>query len=201
MARARRPEDWQRDLEGARAGEAWLAAQLASDPRVAGLEDDTGSFHRLDFSFIYEGERVQVDLKEKRQHYSKGVTRLWPTVPARDLFVLDETVYRRIVWHGGGGYLVVRDHPGGRWAMFGPWELTLGPRVRYTRWGDRAAGRFAKGKVLLDLRTAGSRAKSFSVDDLLGMIRVSRAQREAVEAVQIPGLTLPEVGGAEPSLF
>ena len=56
------------------------------------------------------------------------------------MFILDETVYRRIVWQGGGGYLAVHDLPGSRWAFFGPWELTLGPKIRYNRWIEKSPG-------------------------------------------------------------
>ena len=65
----------------------------------------------------------------------------------------DETVYRRIVWQGGGGYLAVHDLPGSRWAFFGPWELTLGPKVRYNRWIEKSPGnRLRKGKLLIGER-------------------------------------------------
>ena len=73
--------------------------------------------------------RVWVDLKEKRQVYSHGVRELWPDVPSISLFILDETVYRRIIWQGGGGYLVVHDHPGERWAICIPQPPSLMVKV------------------------------------------------------------------------
>jgi hypothetical protein len=193
MARGRRPEDWQRDLDTARASEDELHAILAADPRLENLENHTLAFDRLDFSFIYAGLPVELDLKEKRSRTSEGLAGLWPEVPREHLFVLDETVYRRVVWHGGGGYLVVHDHPGSRWAIFGPWELTLGPRRRYERWETRLTT-FKKGKILLDLRTAAHTGGGFSVDALLQVVGRSRAQRDQVDSVAIPGEDLPEIG-------
>lgn len=193
MARARRPEDWRRDLDGAKPAEAAIADILARDPRISDFVDQTRAFHRLDYSFEYAGAGVEVDLKEKIRPTSFGLGAMWRQVPRHDLFVLDETVYRRIVWQGGGGYLVVHDHPVGRWLVFGPWELTLGPRVRYVRWNTLATT-FAKGKVLLDLRTASHSTTEFSVDALLHAVELSRARLAQVEAVKIPGQPLPEVG-------
>jgi hypothetical protein len=193
MARGRRPEDWDRDLEAARPAERALAEILAADPRLGGFRDQTRSFDRLDFSFIYGGGRVEVDLKEKIRPSSAGLAALWPEVARDDLFVLDETVYRRIVWQGGGGYLVVHDHPVGRWVVFGPWELTLGPRLRYTRW-NKLTATFSKGKVLIDLRTASHSSPQFSLDDLLSAVEQSRARLAQVEPVDIAGQSLPEVG-------
>ncbi len=194
MARERRPEDWSRDLEAARAGEARLASILRSDHRIDALIDRTNDFDRLDFSFNYGDGRVELDLKEKINPTSEGLAALWPAVAPADIFVLDETVYRRIVWNGGGGYLVVHDYPGSRWVIFGPWELTLGPRLRYERWGKRHEKSFKKGKVMLDLSTAAHSARSFEVDDLFRVIDRARALREAVEAVDLLGVDLPEVG-------
>jgi hypothetical protein len=202
MTRPRRPGDWEQDLAAARAEEARVAELLARDGRVSDLRDHTRDFDRLDFSFSYAGGVVQVDLKEKIRPTSEGLAALWPDVPAEHIFVLDETVYRRIVWNGGGGYLIVHDHPGDRWLTFGPWELTLGPRRRYERWGRRRDEAFKKGKVMLDLRAAAAASPSLSVDALLAVIERSRAHRDAVEAVGIEGQELPEVGrsgGANPS--
>jgi hypothetical protein len=192
MSRRRRPQDWERDLAAARAAEAALAERLRADPRLDGFADHTSAFDRLDFSFVYSGLPVQVDLKEKIRPTSRGLAALWSAVPPQHLFVLDETVYRRIVWHGGGGYLIVHDHPGSRWAIFGPWELTLGPRTRYRRFGETETSSFFKGKILLDLRAAARSAADFSVDDLLAVIEASRAQRDSVDAVV--AADLPSVG-------
>lgn len=170
-----------------------MAVLLQADPRLTEFRDQTAAFDRLDFSFLYEGGRVEVDLKEKIRRTSSGLASLWPEVPAHDLFVLDETVYRRIIWQGGGGYLLIHDHPGVRWLTFGPWELTLGPRVRYRRWGNRH-GAFPKGKVLLDLRTASHASAEFSLDELLRCVDSSRGRLNQVEALEIFGQPLPEVG-------
>jgi len=193
MTRARRPDDWARDLERARPGEVRLADTLRADPRIVDLDDHTDRFDTLDFSFTYGGRRVHVDLKEKRSKYSRGIAAIWPEVAPRDLFIVDETVFRRIVWQGGGGYLVVHDHPGRRWAIFGPWELTLGPRVRYQRRAQRTS-EFLKGKVLLNLAAAGTLSPEFSVADLLDVVARSAQQRDQVAAVPIPGEELPGVG-------
>jgi hypothetical protein len=194
MTRSRRPDDWSRDLEGARASERALADALSNHPRVESLTDHTDAFDLLDFSFTFGRERVFVDIKEKRQPYSSGINGLWPNVDSSNLFILDETVYRRIVWQGGGGYLVVRDHPGKRWALFGPWELTLGPRLRYQRWGQRGNSGFLKGKILLNLSTAALVTEGFSVDDLLRVIEDSRARVQSVEAVATTEQQVPIVG-------
>ena len=196
MARARQASDWERDLTRARQGESEFALFLSTDERIADFEDHTEAYDRLDYSFTFDGARVQVDLKEKIRPTSMGLATLWLDVPPEHLFVLDETVYRRIVWHGGGGFLVVHDHPMERWAIFGPWELTLGPRVRYVRWGRRTES-FAKGKILLDLRAAAHSARYVDVDDLLYVVGKARRQRDEVEAVEIPGQSLPEVGQPE----
>ncbi len=199
MSRERRPQDWQQDLERAAAAERELAELLAADPRIEELSDHTGDYDRLDFSFSYRRQRVQLDLKEKIRRYSSGITSLWPEVPGEHLFVLDETVFRRIVWHGGGGYLAIHDHPQRRWAIFGPWELTLGPRRRYQRWG-RLNQPFLKGKLLLDLRTAAQVGPEFAVDALVGVIERARDGRDALEAVAIAGHPVPEVGERPPDL-
>jgi hypothetical protein len=193
MTRARRPEDWDVDIRRARLGEARLAEVLRGDRRIVDFEDQTSSFDALDFSFTYEGQRVLLDLKEKHSRYSSGVSGLWPEVSPDDLFIVDETVYRRVVWQGGGGYLVVHDHPGRRWAIFGPWELTLGPRVRYQR-REVKIKEFLKGKVLLNLTNAGRISSEFAVSDLLAVVAASVGRRDQVEAVAIGDERLPSVG-------
>ena len=194
MTRSRRPDDWGKDLEGARASERALAEALSAHPGIHSLTDHTDAFDLLDFSFTFGQERVFVDIKEKRQPYSFGIEGLWPIVESSNLFILDETVYRRIIWQGGGGYLVVRDHPGKRWALFGPWELTLGPRVRYQRWGQRGDNRFLKGKLLLNINAAALVTERFSVDDLLRVIENSRARVQSVAAIATTEQPIPVVG-------
>lgn len=158
-----------------------------------GFKDMSRATDRLDFAFNYRGIEVHIDLKEKKQSYSSGIRRLWPEVAPENLFILDETVYRRIVWQGGGGYLAVRDDPEDRWVIFGPWELTLGPRKRYERWGERAT-RFKKGKVLLDLSSAALESRFFDVGDLLSVVDRALRDRDAIAAVATQGQEMPEIG-------
>lgn len=195
LTRPRRAEDWERDLAGARAVERQVARALDDDPRISDLVDRTVSYEDLDFSFIYRSMTVTVDVKEKRQRYSAGIRRLWPEVAEEDLFVVDETVFRRVVWQGGGGYLLVHDVPNGRWTVFGPWELTLGHRVRYGRWGQRRGGfPFLKGKLLLDLSTGSEATAELSVDAILRTVDVARRWRSRVEPFPISGARLHELG-------
>jgi hypothetical protein len=109
--------------------------------------------------------------------------------------VVDETVFRRIVWQGGAGYLAVHDAPGGRWAYFGPWELTLGPRRRYNRWIEKASGNWLrKGKILLDLSTAPVVAESFSVAAVGHVVDRARAGRDQLAGIDVGLEPLPDVG-------
>jgi hypothetical protein len=195
MARARRPDDWQRDLAAARGIEAAVASALAESGLVTGLEDHTADFDRLDFSFLWKGGRVWLDVKEKRQPYSSGIATLWPERRPADLFVIDETVFRRIVWQGGGGYLAVHDVPGRRWAFFGPWELALGPRRRYNRWVEKTAGKaLRKGKILADLSTAAIIRASFEVAAVGEVVDRSRTGLDQLAGIQIDTEPLPDVG-------
>jgi hypothetical protein len=197
MARARTSSDWEVDLAAARAVESEVRELLGSDRRVRDLEDHTGSFERLDFSFAYRRRTITLDVKEKRQPYSAGIRGLWPEVPEPDLFVVDETVFRRVVWQGGGGFLAIHDVPRGRWCYFGPWELTLGARLRYGRWGRRGGGPFLKGKLLVDLRGAAGDTARFDVGELLRVIDTAERWRDRVEPYPIHGATLREIGAPE----
>jgi hypothetical protein len=191
-SRPRRPEDWDRDLRNAQGPEDSFWEELSNDPRLVDLERHTDSFDKLDFSFLHGERRIWIDLKEKRQSYSAGVQALWEEVPERFLFIVDEIVYRRIVWQGGGGYLVVHDYPGRQWAIFGPWELTLGPRRRYQREETRKIT-FLKGKILLDLRAAALLRGYFSIDELLFVVDSSVKGLKDVGAVAAKTLDLPQV--------
>ncbi len=194
MTRRRRAGDWEADLAGARDVEQQVAAALAADRRVRQLSDRTSSFEELDFCFSYRTMTVTLDVKEKRQRYSRGVQGLWPEVAESDLFIVDETVFRRVVWQGGGGYLLVHDLPSQRWLVFGPWELTLGAKVRYGRWGQRRDSRFLKGKLLLDLSSAVETTAGLSVDAVLRAVDVACAWRSRVEPYPLAGSALPELG-------
>lgn len=194
MTRPRRAQDWDRDLASARAVEEQVGAALVADRRVQELSDHTLSFEELDFSFTYRAMTVTLDVKEKRQRYSRGICELWPQLGEADLFIVDETVFRRVVWQGGGGYLLIHDVPTARWAVFGPWELTLGRRMRYGRWGQRRGSRFLKGKLLLDLSAAGETTDELSVDAIIRSVDVARTWRSRVEPYPIQGARLREVG-------
>lgn len=110
------------------------------------------------------------------------------------LFILDEVVFRRIVWQGGGGYLAVQELPSRRWCLFGPWELTLGARLRYERRGNRSGADFWKGKLLLDLAGAACEAPMFSVSALLGVVTRSRQSLERVPTVTVGHGQVPRIG-------
>lgn len=194
MARARRSSDWEVDLAAAQAVEQEVRERLGSDRTVRDLEDRTASFDELDFSFTYRGRRITLDVKEKRQPYSAGVRDLWRDVAEPHLFIIDETVYRRVVWQGGGGFLAVHDLPRRRWCYFGPWELTLGGRVRYGRWGQRREKPFLKGKLLVDIRGAATETDHFDVQEMLRVVESAERWRDRVEPYPINGATLREVG-------
>jgi hypothetical protein len=194
MARARRPDDWDRDLANARDAERLVAIALSQDELVRDLRDDTAAFDLLDFGFTYRSIRASLDVKEKRQSYSRSIQDLWPRVDERDLFIIDETVYRRMIWQGGGGYLAIHDLPKRRWLVFGPWELTLGRHVRYGRWGARHSQPFLKGKVLFNLATAAYESHEFDVGLVLRTIDESHSWRDRVEPYPIRGQKLPELG-------
>src|SRR4051812_24126845 len=181
MTRARRPSDWGRDLEDARAIERSVRDALSADGRFRDLTDNTAAFDSLDFDFAYRGLTVSLDVKEKRQRYSRAIRELSPRLAEEDMFIVDETVFRRIVWQGGGGYLLVRDVPRRRWVVFGPWELTLGPKIRYGRWGTRRTEPFLKGKILLSFQCATNEAAELSTDLIAAAVDVSRSWRSRVE--------------------
>lgn len=199
MARARRPSDWGRDLAGARPIERMVCEALRRHPEVSRLSDFTEEME-LDFEFRFEGEQVNLDVKVKGQPLSEDYLALWPEVPPQDLLVLDETAFRQLAWAEGMGYLAVLDKPIGRWLYFGPWELALGPRRRFERLGDKGAGDFLKGKLLLDLRTAADETADLQVGALLDVVRRSRGALHIVEAVRLrSGAELPTIPRQAPS--
>jgi hypothetical protein len=109
VTRTRRPEDWAADLANARAVEQQVGDVIRADHRLADVDDRTASFDQLDFRFRSRGGLVTLDVKEKRQAYSRGIGDLWRELPEPEMFVVDETVFRRVVWQGGGGYLLIHD--------------------------------------------------------------------------------------------
>ena len=181
MARAREAGDWNRDLAAARASEAKVKAALSAHPLVSHLADFTSEMDVLDFEFRFEGERVRVDVKEKRSGYTRDYREVWPEVPEPELFILDETAFKALMWEEGLGYLLIHDVPQARWLVMGPWEIALGPRRRFQRLGDKGNGEFRKGKLLLDFRTASAATRELSIDELLRVVGESRRARRQVE--------------------
>lgn len=194
VSRDRRPQDWEADLAAARAVEREVATTLAQEPLFEELHDLTSRFDALDFAFSYRGRAVNLDVKEKRQTYSTGVRELWPQLPERDMFIIDETVFRRIVWQGGGGFLAIHDVPGGRWCFYGPWELTLGRRVRYGRWGRRNGRPFLKGKLLIDLAAAAAESDQFNTEAVRLVLETTWSWRDRVEPHPVHGANMAELG-------
>jgi ATP-dependent Lhr-like helicase len=193
VSRVRRPEDWRHDVEAARSVERAVAHALSEHQAVSHLADYTAEMDELDFEFRLDGGRVRLDVKEKRQPLSSEFVHLWPDVPSTELLVLDETCFRALMWAEGLGYLLVRDVPAGKWHVFGPWELCLGPRRRFERRGDRGAGEFLKGKLLVDMRTAAATSAELSVDRVVDVVRASRRALRQVRAVPIQGRGSPPV--------
>ena len=73
-------------------------------------------------------------------------------VPARcagaGLLILDELALRKLVEAGKYAFLLVRDIPGDRWAVWSTHDLVMTPKARVTR--QLAVGTGAvKGKVLI----------------------------------------------------
>lgn len=194
VTRARRSTDWDTDLRGAVESERKVCEMLRNDSRFSEVEDHTSSFETLDFSFGYRGATVWLDVKEKRRRYSSGIQALWPTLREPSMFIVDETVFRRIVWQGGGGYLLIHDVPQSRWLVMGPWELTLGPQLRYGRWGQRNAEPFLKGKLLVNLESAATQADELASKLITDAIDASRRWRTRVEPYPIHGSRLRELG-------
>lgn len=119
-----------------------------------------------------------------------------PRSDPSDLFIIDEVVYRRIIWQGGGGYLAVDDQVTGRWAYLSAWDLTLAPKMRYGRRGQRHSDRreFLKGKLLINLSYASSQSEVFSVDAMLETIDRARSWQRKVEPYPVHGISLREIG-------
>jgi hypothetical protein len=71
------------------------------------------------------------------------------------VFILDELALRRVVDAGRYAFLLVRDLPGERWALWSTAELVLAAKVRVSR---RLAATTVtdKGKVLIDLGGAAA---------------------------------------------
>lgn len=167
---ARQPHHWAKDRRDAREDERVIADLLKSSPLVSNFVDATELFDRCDFEAQLVGGRwrraVRIEVKSKRQAYREPA-KMWPEHPESDLLVVDEVSFRRMIWCGGPLILVVHDHPGRRWALFGTWDLVLAPKRRYERLGDRGSGRFLKGKLLLPFSAASVLVDAVSVEDFV----------------------------------
>ena len=151
--RERRPADWRVDLAQRRPLESEVEAALDAHAILVRLSSSTTSLDRLDYQILGPGERLcQLELKAKRQPY-KGWSALRPEVAPTDLFILDELALRRIVDAGRYGFLLVRDMPEDRWAVWSTAELVLATKVRVGRRLVTGVER-TKGKVLIDLSSA-----------------------------------------------
>ncbi|MGH9151607.1 MAG: hypothetical protein ACRD03_04175, partial [Acidimicrobiales bacterium] len=135
--------------------EAEVAAALDAHPVLVRLSTWTASCDRLDYQLLGPGERLcELELKAKRRPY-QGWSALRPDVLPVDLFILDELALRRIVDAGRYGFLLVRDMPGGRWALWSTAELVLATKVRAGRRLATGVDR-TKGKLLMDLASAAA---------------------------------------------
>jgi hypothetical protein len=185
MSRVRQPDDWDRDLALARAVEQRVCTALRCHPEISHLSDFTHEMDVLDFQFQFEQQLVHLDVKIKGARYSDDIAAMWPELPRDDLFIIDETSFRELVWKEGLGYLIVEDRPRNRWHMFGPWELILGPRRRFERRSNKTGTEFLKGKLLLDFRTASKTTAEPEIDELLNVVRTSRRALRHLRAIPV----------------
>ena len=169
--RDRLPADWKTDLSERHRLEADVRNELADHPELALLHCSTASTERLDYQLVGPGARLlEVELKAKRQTY-RGWGRHRPDVPEKDLLILDELALRKLVDAGRYAFLLVRDIPGDRWAVWSTYDLVMTPKSRVTR--QLALGTGAvKGKVLISfaddasLFTGLAEAIDFIVDTM-----------------------------------
>ncbi len=157
--RERRPGDWRIDLTQRHPLEAEVARALDHHPHLVRLQSSTASLDRLDYQLLGPGERLcELELKAKRQPY-RGWAHLRPELAEADVFILDELALRRVVDAGRYAFLLVRDVPGDRWALWSTAELVLATKVRVSR---RLAATTVtdKGKILIDLGGAAAITRS-----------------------------------------
>jgi hypothetical protein len=153
--RDRLPADWQVDLAERHPLESEVAAAIDAHVALVRLTTSTSSCDRLDYQLLGPGERLcELELKAKRRPY-QGWSALRPDVLPADLFILDELALRRIVDAGRYGFLLVRDIPGRRWALWSTAELVLATKVRAGRRLATGVER-TKGKLLMDLSSAAA---------------------------------------------
>jgi hypothetical protein len=150
--RERRAADWKVDLAERHPLETGVARALDEHPELVRLSTSTASLDRLDYQLLGPGERLcELELKAKRQPY-RGWAHLRPELAEADVFILDELALRRVVEAGRYAFLLVRDLPGRRWALWSTAELVLATKVRVSR--QLATSGTSKGKLLIDLAGA-----------------------------------------------
>ncbi len=165
--RERRPGDWRIDLAQRHPLEAEVARALDRHPDLVRLQSSTASLDRLDYQLLGPGERLcELELKTKRQPY-RGWAHLRPELAEADVFILDELALRRIVDAGRYAFLLVRDIPANRWALWSTAELVLASKVRASR-RLAATSVTDKGKLLIDL--AGAAAVAHTLPAALGAL-------------------------------
>jgi hypothetical protein len=153
--RDRTPADWAQDLAQRHPLEEGVAAGIQNHPALTLLGRSTSSLHRLDYQLLGPGERlIEIELKAKRQPYV-GWADLAPGVDEPDVMLLDELALRKVVDAGRYAFLLVRDLPSRRWAVWSTADLVLCSKVRATRRLAVGVDR-SKGKLILDLREAAS---------------------------------------------
>ena len=177
--RERRSSDWVIDLNGRHGIEAEVEHAITSHEELSLLRASTTSFDRLDFQLLAPGERlVEIEVKAKMQPLSAGWRALRHDVDPADLFVLDELALRKIVDAGRYAFLLVRDIPRARWALWSSGDLLVASRVRHARRIDKGSRPMFKGKLLFDLSEAGF--QSLSLSDALAALCATVGQLEAL---------------------
>ena len=172
--RDRLPADWRIDLPQRHEPDAQVRTELAANPHLTLLNCSTASTERLDFQLVGPGARLlEVELKAKRQVY-RGWGRYRPEVAERDLLILDELALRKLVDAGRYAFLLVRDIPANRWAVWSIHDLVMTTKVRVSRRLGGESGP-VKGKVLI----------SFADD--------AHLFAEAASAIDFIVETLPEI--------
>jgi hypothetical protein len=166
----------QKSIADARPTERLVLQALRAHSEVQHLADYSEQYGAFDYEFRYAGGPVRVDVKERRTAIGSEWAAHWPDVPPADLLAVNERCIRGLLWGDEAGYLLVRDHVANTWSVFGPWQLALADKRRFDASEDRGNGPFAKGKVLLDLRSAEARSSTLDIDALLDVVRRTRRQ-------------------------
>jgi hypothetical protein len=153
--RDRLPIDWARDLSGRHALESQVEGALRCHGAFRIDAVSTRAFDALDFQLVApHGRSLELELKAKLQLLSSGWTRLRPDVEPVDLFVLDELAMRKVIDVGRFGFLLLRDVPRDRWALWSAGDLLVTSKVRTSRLLRKSATPVVKGKLVLDISEA-----------------------------------------------